>query len=202
MRSSLGAVSRTLKREVVEPLLRSRFGTPYVWLASCPSTQRVLAHDAPEGAVAVAEEQTEGRGRLGRRWEAPSGTSILASLVLRPNVPAHRLPELSVLAGEAVAEALASATALHPEVRLPNDVLVHGRKVAGILAEANDGRVVLGIGVNVNQTAKELPADVRTQATSLRLECGAGLDRAELLARILEQLESRYDGWVAKAAAR
>ncbi|MDP8911415.1 MAG: biotin--[acetyl-CoA-carboxylase] ligase [Actinomycetota bacterium] len=149
----------------------------------------------------MAEEQTEGRGRLGRQWDAPPGTSVLASLVLRPDVPAHRLPELSLVAGEAVAEAVASVTALDAEVRFPNDVLVHGHKIAGILAEASDGRVVLGIGVNVNQVAEELPAGARTPATSLRLESGARIDRAEVLATILERLERRYDKWLARERA-
>ena len=190
-------MSRPLKREVVEPLLRGRFGRPYLWLQSCPSTQRALPHAAPEGAVAVAETQTEGRGRLGRRWDAPSGTSVLASLVLHPNVPPHRLPGLSGVAGKAVAEAVAAVTGVDAEVRFPNDVLVDGRKVAGILAEANGGRVVLGIGVNVNQAPHELPPDPRTPATSLRLECGGHVDRAAILAAILERLERRYDEWLA-----
>ena len=178
------------------PRLRGRLGRDYRFLARIPSTQRALAEDAPEGAVAVAGEQTEGRGRLGRSWLAPAGTSVLCSVVLRPEVASERLPELSVVAGRACAEAIRSVTGLEPTVKLPNDVLVGGRKVAGILAEASEGRVVLGIGINVHQSADELPADTEPPATSLDLETGATVDRRELVAALLEQLERHYDSWV------
>src|SRR6266571_7221453 len=130
----------------------------------------MLADDDGEGAVAVAEEQTEGRGRLGRRWEAPAGTSVLVSVLLLPAVQAARLPELSLVAGHAVAEAIVEVTGIEPAIKFPNDVLIGGRKVAGILAESSEGRVVLGIGVNANQTREQLPAEAQTEPTSLRLE--------------------------------
>src|SRR5436853_7340474 len=131
-----------LAPEHVEPLLHGRFGRPYTYLERTPSTQRALADDAPEGALVVADEQTAGRGRLDRTWVAPAGTSILASLVLRPRIATERLPELTVVAGRAVATAVGEATGLEPTLKVPNDVLVDGRKVAGILAEASEGRVV------------------------------------------------------------
>jgi len=159
------------------------------------STQRLL-DGAPEGAVVVTDEQTEGRGRLGRSWHAPTGTSLLFSIVLEPPVSAERLPELSLVAGAAVAEAIETETGLATQVKHPNDVLVGGRKVAGILAEAVDGRVVLGVGVNLSQTADQLP-DV-TPATSLALE-GVVVDRDALLVTVLARLESRYDAWVTAA---
>src|SRR5688500_8625078 len=133
----------------VVPLLRGRLGRPYSFVARCASTQRLL-DGAPEGAVAAADEQTEGRGRLGRSWHAPPGSSLLFSVVLTPGVLAERLPELSVVAGEAVAEAIATETDLPATVKHPNDVLIRGRKAAGVLAEASEGRVVLGIGINVS----------------------------------------------------
>lgn len=179
-----------------EPLLRGRFGRPYLHVERCESTQRLLEPEAPEGAVAVAEEQTQGRGRLGRRWHAGRGTSILCSLVLRPPVEPSRLPELSVVAGQACAEAIRAVTGLMPAIKLPNDVLIGGRKVAGILAEAAEGRVVMGVGINVNATADELPAKTDTPATSLSLEVGRQVDRALLLAALLAELEARYDRWV------
>jgi BirA family biotin operon repressor/biotin-[acetyl-CoA-carboxylase] ligase len=178
----------------VVPRLRGRFGRPVTFVESCPSTQRLL-DDAQEGAVAVADEQTEGRGRLGRSWHAPHGSSLLFSIVLVPPVPPASLPELSLVAGAAVAQAIESETGLQTTVKHPNDVLIDGRKVAGILAESSEGRVVLGIGVNVSQTAAELPERVENPATSLALE-GAPADRAELLAVILERLEEHYDRWV------
>ncbi|HZC28816.1 MAG TPA: biotin--[acetyl-CoA-carboxylase] ligase [Gaiellaceae bacterium] len=184
----------SLAPEFVEPLLRGRLGRPYVYVECCHSTQRLLDADAPEGAVVVTDEQTAGRGRLGRAWHAPRGSSILMSIVLRPHVPSPELPELSVVAGAAVAHALTEAAAVAPTIKLPNDVLIDGKKVAGVLAEASDGRVVLGIGVNVSQRADELPRDVA--ATSLRIATGREHERAPLLARILLELEHRYDAWV------
>ena len=144
----------------------------------------------------MAEVQTEGRGRLGRAWEAPAGTSVLVSVLLLPAVEASRLPELSLVAGGAVAQAIAEVTGLEPAIKFPNDILVRSRKVAGILAESSEGRVVLGIGVNVNQTLEQLPTDAETEPTSLRLELGAPVSRARLLAAILLQLERAYDAWV------
>src|SRR5438094_248899 len=120
---------------------RGRFGRPFTFVERCESTQRLLDSEAAEGAVAAADEQTEGRGRLGRSWHAPPGTSLLFSIVLVPPVPRERLPELSLVAGEAVAEAIIAETGLAATIKPPNDVLVLGRKVAGILAEAADGRV-------------------------------------------------------------
>lgn len=189
----------SLSPEAVEPRLRGRFGRQYQHVTSTPSTQLLLPPDAPEGALVAAEEQTAGRGRLGRRWLAPAGTSLLCSLQLRPAMPSERLPELTVVAARACAEAIAALTGLKPELKFPNDLLVGGRKMAGILAEAREQRVVLGIGVNVNVPAEELPQEVDRPATSLLVETGRELDRAELLAELLERLERRYDDWVSGA---
>jgi BirA family transcriptional regulator, biotin operon repressor / biotin---[acetyl-CoA-carboxylase] ligase len=186
----------SLLAEDVVPRLRGRLGHPYRFVESCPSTQRLLGDDDPEGAVVVADVQTEGRGRLGRRWLAPAGTSLLVSILLRPRVDPARLPELTVVAGRACAAAVAEVTRLEPEVKFPNDVLLGGRKVAGILAEASEGRVVLGVGVNVAQEPGDLPPDARTPATSLAIETGRTVDRAELLVSLLEHLERRYDEWL------
>jgi BirA family transcriptional regulator, biotin operon repressor / biotin---[acetyl-CoA-carboxylase] ligase len=182
-----------LTAEAVLPRLRGRFGRPYRFEPACASTQRLL-DGQPEGAVAATDFQSEGRGRLGRNWEAPPGSSLLFSLVLEPAVAPERLPELTPLAGRAVAEAVASLTGLGTAVKDPNDVLVGGRKLAGILGEAADGRVVLGIGINLRQRAEELPERPVFPATSLALE-GAEVERADLLAEILVRLESAYDAW-------
>jgi BirA family biotin operon repressor/biotin-[acetyl-CoA-carboxylase] ligase len=160
----------------------------------------LLPPEAPEGAVVVAGEQTEGRGRLGRRWLAPAGTSLLCSVQLRPAVPGERVPELTGVAARGCAEAIEALTGLSPELKFPNDVLVDGRKTAGVLAEAREGRVVLGIGVNVNVSEEQLPADVDFPATSLLVETGRELDRAELLVEVLACLERRYDEWLVSAA--
>lgn len=189
----------SLAPAAVIPLLRGRFGRPYVYAPTCPSTQRLLPADAPEGALAVAEEQTEGRGRLGRRWVAPAGTSILCSLRLHPPVETHRLPELPLVAAAGCAAALGTA-GVAPEVKFPNDVLIDGRKVAGVLAEARSDGVTLGVGINVNITPDELPLDVRVPATSLLAETGRVIPRAKLLATLLAELERRYDAWLVSEA--
>lgn len=191
----------SLAPDAVRPLLRGRFGKVYRYAEVTPSTQRMLAEDSAEGAVAVAEEQTEGRGRLGRRWEAAAGSSILVSVLLVPPVEPPRLPELSLVAGGAVAQAIAEITGIEPAIKFPNDLLIGMRKVAGILAESSEGRVVLGIGVNVNQTAQELPTGTLTPPTSLRVVLGEPVDRARLLAAILLHLERDYDAWTTGTAA-
>jgi BirA family biotin operon repressor/biotin-[acetyl-CoA-carboxylase] ligase len=187
-----------LTAEHVQPLLRGRLGHVYTYVDRCESTQRLLPASAPEGAVAVADEQVAGRGRLGRRWEAPKGTSVLCSIVLRPEVDSSRLPELSLVAGRACAAALAEVASITPTVKFPNDVLVDGRKVAGILAEARDGRVVLGVGINVTQSEQELPGGTETPPTSLLLATGRRIGRTLLLVALLAHLEREYDAWTGR----
>jgi len=189
-------VNDSLGPETLLPLLRGRFGRPYTYVERCESTQRLLADDAPDGAVAAADEQTAGRGRLGRDWVAPPGSSVLASVALRPDVPAAKLAELSLVASRACAKALAEVAQVVPEVKWPNDVLIGGRKVAGILAEAREGRVALGIGINVFQTEDELPQRAQYPATSLLIETGRRIPRADLLASLLDHLEREHDAWV------
>ena len=168
-------MSDSLAPDAVKPLLRGRFGHVYRF------DYGFLKHEF---------------GRLGRAWEAPAGTSVLVSILLLPAVDAPRLPELSLVAGGAVAQAIAEVTGLEPAIKFPNDVLLGGRKVAGILAESSEGRVVLGIGVNANQTLEQLPVGAKTEPTSLRLELGVPVSRVRLLAAILLQLERAYDAWV------
>jgi len=184
----------SLAPDRVEPLLAGRFGRPYLFEASCASTQRLLDPSAPEGAVAVCDEQVEGRGRLGRGWEAPPGTAILCSVLLDP--PADRRPaEITLAAGVAVAETVDEVNGLTSQVKWPNDVMLNRRKVAGILAEVVEGRVVLGIGLNVNQRRDQLPEDARMPVTSLFLTDGVERDRAPVLALLLARIENAYDLW-------
>ena len=180
-----------LSPDLVLPLLRGRLGRPYHFLTETSSTQRELGEDEPEGSTVAADHQTEGRGRLGRTWTDTRGRALLFSVMLRPTVEMARWPELSVVAGEAVAAVLGPDA----EISHPNDVMIGGRKVAGVLPEATTGRVVLGIGVNVNQRADELPADAVKPPTSLFVERGEESGRAPLLAAILHELERRYDAW-------
>jgi BirA family transcriptional regulator, biotin operon repressor / biotin---[acetyl-CoA-carboxylase] ligase len=178
-----------------EPLLQGRLGRPYRFVEECASTQRLIESDEPEGTTVATDLQTEGRGRLGRTWETPPGRALLFSVLLHPRPPMALWPELSLVAGGAVATALSAGTGVRAEVGHPNDVLIERRKVAGILPEANTGRVVLGIGVNVNQLGDELPAETPKPPTSLRIETGREWPRAPLLAAILLEFEHRYDGW-------
>jgi BirA family transcriptional regulator, biotin operon repressor / biotin---[acetyl-CoA-carboxylase] ligase len=185
----------SLAPEVVEPLLGGRFGHPYRFVPSCPSTQDLLRpDDDPEGAAVAADEQTAGRGRRGRRWEAPPEKAILCSVLLRPP-PGRRLPELSLVAGLAVVDAVEAALGLGAEIKWPNDVLVSREKVSGVLAEAREGVVVVGIGLNVNQRRDELPPTPITPAASLLIVDGVERARAPILAHVLARLERRYEQW-------
>ena len=148
----------------------------------------------PEGAVAVCEEQTAGRGRMGRTWEAPAASSILVSVLLRP--PAElRASELSLVAGLSTAVVVERATGLAAQLKWPNDVMLDRRKVAGGLAELTEAAGALGIGLNVNQTPEQLPAGTKAPAGSLRSVTGAEYERGPILADLLGELELRYDVW-------
>ena len=169
------------------------FFSPLEVAASVPTTMaraaELAAAGAPEGATVVAEEQTEGRGRLGRAWVAPPGSSLLLSVVLRPPLAREAVWLTVAAAGVALAEAVdAVAPVAGPAaLKWPNDLELHGRKAAGLLAEAHlEGdrlaAVLLGMGVNVGQGAGDFPAEVVERATSVSLAAGAPVDRAGLLA--------------------
>lgn len=186
----------TLAPDAVAQHLSGRFGTPYLYEPECDSTQvLLLGSGLPEGAVAATDHQTDGRGRLGRTWEEPAGSSVLVSVLLQP--PAERRPpELSLVTALAVAETVEATVVLAAQVKWPNDVMLNRRKVAGILAELRDGTVVVGIGINVNQTREELPQDSPTEAASLRTATGTTYDRAVLLGLLLSRLERMYEVWL------
>ena len=166
--------------------------------------QRLAADGAPEGTVVTARHQRAGRGQRGHEWWDDPGESLLVSVLLRPSAPPAAAPQLSLVAGLAVADALATA-GVAARIRWPNDLLVDDRKVCGILAEASSGRspdsdeagrlhhVVLGIGINLNQT--RFPDALAARATSLRLVTGRVQDRDALLAALLAQIERRYATW-------
>lgn len=166
---------------------------------------RLAAEGAAEGTVVTARHQTAGRGRRGRHWWDEPGQSLLLSVLLRPSIPTAHAPQLSLVAGLAVADALAAAAGLTAQIRWPNDVMVGGKKICGVLPEAvsrADGRVghvLLGIGINVDQT--EFPQDLRDTATSLRLETGMAHDHRQLLSAVLEALDRRYGEWLAAGFA-
>jgi BirA family biotin operon repressor/biotin-[acetyl-CoA-carboxylase] ligase len=163
------------------------------------STQRAARElaeaGAPEGTVVIADRQTQGRGRLGRDWHSPPGVNLYATVVLRPPLPPARVPQLALVAGLAAADAITAETGLTAELKWPNDVLVGGRKTAGILTEMQGELdrvryVLVGMGVNLGQTT--FPAALRASATSLRLATGRPVDRTRFTARLLAALEARY----------
>jgi BirA family biotin operon repressor/biotin-[acetyl-CoA-carboxylase] ligase len=186
----------TLAPETVTPLLRGRFGSQYTYADSCESTQRMLTDAAVEGALAVCEHQSAGRGRLGRRWEAPPGKAILCSILLRPP-PALPVPQLSLVAGLAAARTVEHALGRPCSIKWPNDVVAGAGKVGGVLAEARGASVVVGIGLNVNQPASDLPARAALPGVSLLTVDGRERPRAPLLADLLFELEHAYDTWLA-----
>jgi BirA family biotin operon repressor/biotin-[acetyl-CoA-carboxylase] ligase len=190
-----------LTPEAVRPLLRGSFGEPYLYATETGSTQDALAgSNQPHGAVAVAEHQTAGRGRSGRCWDDAPSTGLLLSVLLRPPAGAP-LPQLSLVTGLAVATAVERESGLPTMVKWPNDVLVDGRKVAGILLEASGSVVVCGIGINVNQEERDLPSGTRLPSTSLRIATARTFDRGALLATVLAELERRYDAWLVAGLA-
>ncbi len=169
-----------------------KLGEPRIEVESCESTQELLDASMPEGALALARFQTAGRGRLGRAWDAPPGAAILSSILLKP--PAGKpLPQLALVAGVAVADALEELTGLALQIKWPNDVMLRRQKVSGILAEANGGAVIVGIGVNLNQTPDQLPE----RAGSLRTTTGREWERDVVLDAVLDALGRRYAEWVA-----
>ncbi|NUN71330.1 MAG: biotin--[acetyl-CoA-carboxylase] ligase [Bacteroidetes bacterium] len=151
---------------------------------------------APHGTVIIAEEQTAGRGRLQRNWMAAKGENLLFSVLLYPSFATEKIALLPFAGSLAVADAIEEVTGLSPTCKWPNDVLIDHRKVCGMLLESVSAggsieRIVLGIGVNVNQT--EFPEELRFKASSLRTESGREVDRPALLAAILNALELRYE---------
>ena len=189
-------------------LTTRRLGRPALIFERVGSTND-LAHEhavagAGDGLLILAEEQTAGRGRLDRSWWAPPGACLLMSLLLRPALPLPRAGQLTMCLGLGAAEGIAEVAGVDARLKWPNDLLVGGRKLGGMLAEthAEDGRLrhaVLGLGLNVNvDFARDgAPADVAALATSLLLETGQAVDRVALLAAILSRAERWYDAALA-----
>lgn len=157
-----------------------------------------LARDGVrEGAVVFAEAQTRGRGRLGRRWISPGRKGLWFSILLRPELRPQEATQLTVASATALRRAIQQQTGLQPEIKWPNDILIGGKKVAGILTELHAELdrvryVILGIGVDVNLGAGEFPPELRKLATSLKIESGRTISRAELATAILCGLDADY----------
>jgi BirA family biotin operon repressor/biotin-[acetyl-CoA-carboxylase] ligase len=187
--------------EVLYGLKTQRFGRTVHAYRSVKSTNDLaarLAEDgAPEGVIVTAEEQTKGRGRLGRSWYSPPKTGIYLSIILRPTFPPEDAPGLSVMTAVALADTLVKWKPGLVQIKWPNDIWINGRKTAGILTELSAERngiqhVIVGVGINVNHRAGDFPEDLRATATSLRRELRRKVDRLELLRLFLVNLEKEY----------
>jgi BirA family biotin operon repressor/biotin-[acetyl-CoA-carboxylase] ligase len=195
--------------EVLAPLLKGTLFARHIHHYFRTASTNSLAMDAgaagePEGSVFLAEEQTAGRGRGGHAWHSEASAGIYCSVLLRPPLAPADALALSLAAGLATADAIQQVTRLRPDLRWPNDILVGGKKVAGILTELNAEATrvryaVVGIGVNVNHAA--FPAALAAEATSLRLAGGQPWSRVELAAALLKSLDREYRALTRDAAA-
>ncbi|MCW2277076.1 biotin--[acetyl-CoA-carboxylase] ligase [Heliophilum fasciatum] len=199
------ASPRLLASEVLPRLTTKRLGQNYHFFASLPSTNRtakeLARQGAPEGTLVVAEEQTAGRGRLGRAWVSPRNCGIYLSLVLRPAVPLGMAAQVTLLTSVSYCRAIEQVTGLKPMIKWPNDVLLSGKKICGILTEVHAemeavNYLIVGIGMNVNHQGADFPEEVRPVATSLALEAGKTVDSTQLLLAFLACLEADYDRWL------
>ena len=167
-------------------------------LASTNRTAHALAEaGAPEGAIVIAESQTRGQGRLGRKWVSPPYLNLYISFVLRPRLDPAESAKITLLAAVAVADTLKDHVPCTPRIKWPNDVLLRGRKVAGILSElvCEPGRtvfVIVGIGVNLNFPRARMSSDIRERATSVMEEAGAPVNRISITRSLVRNMESRY----------
>ncbi|WP_026676975.1 biotin--[acetyl-CoA-carboxylase] ligase [Fictibacillus gelatini] len=187
--------------EISIRLKTEKFGRQIVSKESVSSTQEIahkLSHEkCEEGTLVVADEQTGARGRMGRPWQSPKGSGIWMSLILRPEIPLQRAPQLTLLTAVAVVKAIHKVTGLNAEIKWPNDILINGKKVVGILTELQAeadriNSVIIGIGMNVNLSSDELPDEIRGIATSLQIETGQAIRRADLIAAVMKEMELLY----------
>ena len=176
-------------------------GSPLYFFPELSSTNseafRLAAAGAAEGAVIVADHQTDGRGRMQRVWISPPGVNLYVSLILRPEIAAVEASPLTIMAGVAVAEVLTTCCPRQVQLKWPNDVLINGQKVSGILTEMktagkNVEFVVIGIGLNINMQQSDFPPPLEQIATSLCRETGKVIDRVEVTARLLEKIGDCY----------
>ncbi|MCI8667711.1 MAG: biotin--[acetyl-CoA-carboxylase] ligase [Dorea sp.] len=190
-----------LSKAEIESLVQTKWaGRRVVYYEETDSTN-IRAKDAGEkggehGTLFIAERQAAGKGRRGRAWESPAGTSIYMTLLLHPDFLPGKAPQLTLLMGVAVAEAIRQVTGLNAVIKWPNDIIFHGKKLCGILTEMSTeigciNYVVIGVGINVNQ--ETFPEEIKDKATSLRLETGGRLRRAELIAAVMERFEVYYE---------
>lgn len=186
-------------------LQTSCIGQQLTYFESVPSTQdiahRLAQEEAAEGHVVIADEQTRGKGRMGREWHSPLGTSVSMSIILRPKIPPQKAPQLTLLAAVSVVRAIKKTTGLDCEIKWPNDILINGKKVVGILTEMQSEpdyvhSVIIGIGMNINHTTEHFPEELQEKATSLMVEAGEEINRAVLLSHLFYELEQFYHDYL------
>ena len=199
---SLVSAPDLLLPEEIEPGLHTKiFGRQIIFYHELSSTQaaakELARQGAEEGTVVIAETQSHGKGRKGREWSSAPGQGIQISIILRPRLKPAQSIQIPLVAGVAVAQAIAEVTPIRPRIKWPNDLMVGRKKVGGILTEMNaeiDGidYVVLGIGLNVNTPQALFPKEIREIATSLAGESGGSVSRVRLLQSFLEGFEGLY----------
>ena len=182
-------------------LAARRLGTEFHYFAEIGSTntyaRRLAEQGAREGELVIADSQTDGRGRLGRHWVSPPNVNLYISFVLRPKLPPARAPQITLMAAVALAETLQFFLPVPPSIKWPNDIIVNGKKLAGILTEVSCGSesvefVILGIGVNVNYPVDLMPEEIRQRATSILIERQNKVSREDLLQRLIQDLDRCY----------
>lgn len=197
-----GAPDRLTATGLLSRLGTKTFGRTLHLYDEVGSTQdiakRLAEEGAPEGTLVIAERQTSGRGRMGRRWLSPKGKGLWMSLVLRPDVPILYTPQLTLLTAAALCRSLRRQTGLDIGIKWPNDLLVDGRKISGILLESSAEaerlrHVVAGIGISVNLEPDDYPPELGAKAVSLRMAAGRPFDRTETAALFLESFEELYN---------
>ena len=199
--SLLSAPDSLLPQEIREGLRTRVLGWEIDYHPEVGSTQDVAQslaiRGAGEGTTVIAEKQSGGKGRIGRKWESLPG-SIAISIILRPAIQPLEAPKFTIIAGVAVAEAIEEITSIKPRLKWPNDIIVGGKKAGGILAEMSAemdriNYIIIGIGINVNAEREFIPAEIQGIATSLKEEGGKEISRVKLVQGILEKLESLYE---------
>lgn len=190
-----------LQPEEISNGMAAGIGSKIVCLQETPSTNteafKLAVEGSPHGTVVLAEMQHNGKGRMGRHWESPAGVNLYCSVILRPDIMPYEAPQLTFLSSVAVARAIHITTKLDPQIKWPNDLLLRNKKVAGLLNEMSAETdkvnfVILGIGVNLNMTEAQFPADLRHPATSLLIENGSPLNRSAFAAVMLKELDRLY----------
>jgi len=188
--------------EVSLGLGTSYLGREIVHLYEVGSTQdearRLAEKGAVEGLTVIAETQLSGRGRVGRSWNSPSGSGIYLSIILRPDLRPNEVLQIPIVAGVAVACAISKVVPLEPKIKWPNDIVLGGKKVGGILAEMSAeidkvNYIILGIGMNVNTPKEAFPEELKSIATSLSEECNRPVQRVRLVQHLLKELETLYE---------